>query len=171
VDRIAADGSTVLQSSVATGPGFSRSLRWVNTSTSEVNTESIRIRSTGCTTNCGTDDVYGIHAFETTYSVPRFNNAGTQVTVLLLQNPTNYTISGNVYFWDTTGALSGQQAFTLAAKALTVLNTATVVPGVGGAVTVAHNGRYGDLSGKTVALEPATGFSFDSPMLPRLKVN
>ena len=52
-----------------------------------------------------------------------------------------------------------------------MLNTATVAPGVGGSVTVAHDGRYGDLAGKTVALEPATGFSFDSPMLPRVKLN
>src|SRR4029450_11524436 len=37
--------------------------------------------------------------------------------------------------------------------------------GQGGSVTIAHNARYGDLSGKTVALEPATGFSFDSPMV------
>jgi hypothetical protein len=40
------------------------------------------------------------------------------------------------------------------------------VAGQGGAITVSHDGRYGDLSGKTVALEPSTGFSFDSPMLP-----
>jgi len=33
-----------------------------------------------------------------------------------------------------------------------------------GTITVGHDGRYGDLSGKAVALEPATGFSFDSPM-------
>ena len=51
-----------------------------------------------------------------------------------------------------------------------MLNTATVAPGVGGSVTVAHDGRFGDLAGKTVALEPATGFSFDSPMLPRIKL-
>jgi hypothetical protein len=43
-----------------------------------------------------------------------------------------------------------------------------VVPGVGGALTIANDGRYGDLSGKTVALEPSTGFSFDSPMIPRV---
>jgi len=171
VQRIASDGSSVVQSSLPTGPGFSRSLRWENTAANEVNDQSIRVRSTGCTTNCGTDDVYGIHAFETTYSIPRFNNAGTQVTVLLLQNPTNYDITGNVYFWNATGGLTATVPFTLTAKQLTVLNTATAAPGVGGAVTVSHNGRYGDLSGKTVALEPATGFSFDSPMLPRLKIN
>ena len=51
------------------------------------------------------DDVYRIRAYETTYSVPRFNNAGTQTTVLILQNPAAYPISGNIYFWSTSGAL------------------------------------------------------------------
>jgi hypothetical protein len=171
VDRIGADGTTVVSSSVPTGPGFSRSLRWTNTTSGEVNTETVRVRSGQCTTGCGADDVYQIHAFETTYSVPRFNNAGTQITVLLLQNPTNYDINGTVYFWNTGGGLVGSQAFTLTAKEVLVLNTAGIAPGVGGAITVANDGRYGDLSGKTVALEPATGFSFDSPMLPRVKVN
>ena len=172
VDRLAPDGATVLQSSQPTGPGFSRSLRWFNGTTGEVNAETIRVSSTVCGAGCGPDDVYNIHAFETTYSVPRFNNAGTQVTVLLLQNPTNYDINGEVYFWDAAGAPTGAPvAFSLSPKELIVLNTSTVAPGVGGAVTVANDGRYGDLSGKTVALEPATGFSFDSPMLPRVKVN
>ena len=40
---------------------------------------------------------------------------------------------------------------------------------MGGSVTIANDGRYGDLSAKTVALEPATGFSFDSPALPRIR--
>ena len=49
-----------------------------------------------------------------------------------------------------------------------VLPTSTVAARDQRGVTVVHNGRYGDLSGKTVALEPATGFSFDSPMIPRV---
>jgi hypothetical protein len=53
-------------------------------------------------------------------------------------------------------------------KELMVLNTAPITGAIGGAVTISHDGRYGDLSGKTVALEPSTGFSFDSPMLPRV---
>jgi hypothetical protein len=52
---------------------------------------------------------------------------------------------------------------------LLVLNTANSVNGVSGSMTVVHDGRYGDLSGKSVALEIATGFSFDSPMLPRAR--
>jgi hypothetical protein len=168
LDRVSAAG-TVIQASQAVGVGYTRSLRWANTGAAEVNTEFIRVTSAGCTTQCGADDVYRIRFAETTYSVPRFNNFGSQITVLLLQNPTNYSINATVYFWDTTGNIIGTGTpFTLAAKSLVVFNTATAAPGVGGAVTIAHNGRYGDLSGKTVALEPATGFSFDSPMLPRV---
>ena len=39
--------------------------------------------------------------------------------------------------------------------------------GQSGAVTVVHDGRYGELTGKTVALEGATGFSFDAIFTPR----
>jgi len=55
----------------------------------------------------------------------------------------------------------------LQAHASLVLNTSTVsgVAGQSGSITVSYRGGYGVLSGKAVALEPATGFSFDSPML------
>jgi hypothetical protein len=171
VTRVVQGTTTALQTSQAVGVGFTRSIRWRNTTAAENNNEAIRVTSGQCTTNCGPDDVYFIRGYETTYSVPRFNNSGTQVTVLLLQNPTNYTITGDIYFWDTSGTLLATQPFTLSGKQLQVLNTATVpnANGVGGAVTIAHDGRYGDLSAKTVALEPATGFSFDSPALPRIR--
>jgi len=168
LDRIGSDGTTVAQSAVAVGVGYTRSLRWRNDLSTAVDNEFIRVMSGSCTTDCGPDDVYRVRAAETTYAIPRFNNAGTQVTILLLQNPTNYTINGNVYFWDPSGTLITTQPFTLTGKNLLVLNTGTVAPGVSGAATVNHDGRYGDLSGKTVALEPSTGFSFDSPMLPRV---
>ena len=48
-----------------------------------------------------------------------------------------------------------------------VLDTAAVVPGASGSLTVAHDGPYGGLVGKAVALEPSTGFSFDTPLEPR----
>jgi len=173
VALVAPDGTTIIQNSDGMSIlNFSRTLRWVNTTAGEVTNEFVRVRSVGCTTNCGPDDVYVIRAYETTYSIPRFNNSGTQITVLLLQNPTsNYVINPTIYFWDSTGALIGTSSASLLPKELLVLNTATVAPGVGGSVTVVHDGQYGALSGKTVALEPATGFSFDSPMLPRVKVN
>jgi hypothetical protein len=49
------------------------------------------------------------------------------------------------------------------------LNTASV-PGVAGqsdTITVTHTGRQGDLAGKTVSLDPASGFSFDTLMVPK----
>ena len=168
VTRTNSSGSTVLQTSDPVGVGYSRSLRWTNASSNEINVERIHVTSGSCTTDCGADDVYRLRAYETTYAVPRFNNSGTQVTVLLLQNPTNYTITGTVYFWAAAGTAAGTAPINLAPKALQVLATQTVAPGTSGALTVAHTGRYGDLSGKTVALEPATGFSFDSPMIPRV---
>lgn len=171
LERIASDGTTVLQGSLPIGTGSSRSLRWRNTTSAQVEGETVRVRSAGCGTDCGPDDVYRIRAYETTYSVPRFNNAGTQITVLVLQNPTSYPISGEVYFRITSGTLVAVQPFALSPKETLVLNTAAVAGanGVSGGLTIAHDGRYGDLSGKTVALEPATGFSFDSALDPRLR--
>jgi hypothetical protein len=34
-------------------------------------------------------------------------------------------------------------------------------------VTVTHDGRYGSLVGKAVAIEPSSGFSFDTPLTIR----
>jgi hypothetical protein len=170
VQRVASDGVTVLQTAapITVGLNYSQSLRFINTTSAPIDDQYVRVVSSGCTTDCGSDDVYRLRAFETTESIPRFNNSASQITVLLVQNPSGYQINGNVYFWSTGGSLTGQQSFSLPAKNTLVLNTSTVVPGASGAITIANDGRYGDLSGKTVALEPATGFSFDSPMVPRV---
>ena len=96
LERIDADAVTVLQTGVATSSGLnmSQSLRFVNAEGFEVDGQFIRVRSTACTTDCGPDDTYRIRAFETTYAIPRFNNAGSQVTVLLVQNPTDDPVAG-----------------------------------------------------------------------------
>jgi hypothetical protein len=110
-----------------------------------------------------------VRAYNTTYAIPRFNNSSTQITVLLLQNPASYPVNGRVYFWGPGGALLHEQPFTAAARGAFNLIT-TQVPGlvgVSGTITVVTDGRYGDLAGKAVAVEPASGFSFDSPLLPR----
>jgi uncharacterized repeat protein (TIGR01451 family) len=167
LDRVGPDGSTVLQAAQPVGAGPVRSLRVVNATSAAVDEQRIRVRSASCTSDCGTDDTYRLRVRETTARVPRFNNAGTQVTVLLLQNVSGVPVSGTVYFWDASGAAAGEEPVSLAPRALLVLNTGAVVPGAGGSITVVHDGPYGALAGKTVALEPATGFSFDSPLQPR----
>jgi parallel beta-helix repeat protein len=170
LDRLAGNNATVLQSGGPVAVAGSLSLRWENTTSLTVVNQHVRVDG-ACAAACGSDDVYRIRAFETTYSIPRFNNAGSQVTVLLLQNPAAYTVTGNIWFWSTSGTLLGSRAFTLPARQALVLNTASVAgaAGQGGTITVSHDGRYGDLSGKTVALEPSTGFSFDSPMTARAR--
>lgn len=167
LDRTDAAG-VVQQSSTAPGLGFSRSIRFFNNTAAADDTDRLKVTSGSCTTTCTANDVYRIRFYETTYSVPRFNNSGTQVTVLVLQNPASYTITGTIRFWAANGTLTASNAFSLPAKNILVLATQTVAPGTSGAITITNDGRFGDLSGKTVALEPATGFSFDSPMIPRI---
>ena len=80
-------------------------------------------------------------------------------------------IVGHIYFLLPSGAWAADDAFSLGPKQTAVINTAGVpgVNGVSGAIRIAHNGRYASLVGKTVALEPATGFSFDSALEARPK--
>jgi hypothetical protein len=169
--RLDAAGATILQMSedanVGTaGLGFSSALRWQNTSTA-IDQQFLRVESAFCGTDCGAEHQYHIRFYETTVSVPRFNNAGGQVTVLIVQNSTGWTrpIAGTVYFHNAAGTLVGSTTFSLPANAALVLNTGTVpgVAGVSGTIKVAHDDGYGNLAIKSVALEPATGFSFDSP--------
>jgi hypothetical protein len=49
------------------------------------------------------------------------------------------------------------------------VNTATLpgLPGERGSVSVASDAPFGALVGKTSAVEPALGFSFDTPLRPR----
>jgi parallel beta-helix repeat protein len=168
LQRLAGDNVGILQTADPVAVGDTVRLSWENTTALTVGNQHIRVDG-ACVTPCGADDVYRVRAFETTYSIPRFNNVGSQVTVLLLQNPAGYTIHGHAWFWNGSGGLLGMQPFTLLSKEMLVLNTATVpgVAGEGGTITVSHDGRFGDLAGKTVALEPSTGFSFDSPMSAR----
>lgn len=166
VDNLAAP----LQSSVdvSTGLGNAQALRFINNTASFVTDQFIRVANAACGTACGTDDAYRIQMRETTIRVSRFNNSGTQVTVLLIQNATDLPIEVRAHFWNTTGGQVATYSLPkpgapLAPRALHVLNTATIAAGVGGHITIAHDGPHGGLNVKSVALEPATGFSFDTP--------
>ena len=166
--RLAGDLSTVLQMSAPVGLGTARRLAVVN-STAATETDYVEVRSLGCTTACGADDVYRISARETTVAAPRFNNTGGQVTVVLLQERAGVTNTGTIWFWSAAGTLLGSQPFSLTPRQNLVLNSTIVagVAGQGGALTVTHDGPFGGLAGKAVALEPATGFSFDTPLESR----
>jgi hypothetical protein len=146
---------------------YAQTMRWENT-TAVSDRNFLRVRSASCNTTCDSNDQYTLRFWETSLAVPRFNNAGGQVTVLLVQNPTVYAISGNAFLWDGGGGLIVHAPFSIPAHGLFTLNTASVAPSVGGSITITHDGRYGDLTGKAVALEPTTGFSFDTPLVPRI---
>jgi uncharacterized repeat protein (TIGR01451 family) len=169
LERIGSDGFSVVQSSKPLGTGRSRSLRWENAGPAPVDDETVRVRSESCTTDCGPDDVYRLRAYETTCVVPRFNNSATQLTVLLLKNASDAPVSGHVFFWGGTGSLLDTVEFALVPQGVFLLNTSTrpALVGQSGSVTVTHDGRYGDLTGKTVAVESSTGFTFDTPLAPR----
>jgi FG-GAP-like repeat len=163
LELVAADGTTLLQSSSAAGSGASRSLRFENATSGPVLDRLVRVASQGCTTNCTPEDRYRLRAFETTLGVARLNNSSSQVTILLLQNPTPSAVTGHVWLWDSAGALAGSVPFTIAARGSFVLNTASVAPGMAGSLTVSHDAPYGSLAVKATALEPATGYTFDTP--------
>jgi hypothetical protein len=169
LERLAEDNSTVLQTGVPAGVGPARVLRWERRLAFGETRQHIRVRSTGCSTDCGADDAYRLRAYETTARIPRFNNAGTQGTVLLIQNASGGPVAANIDFWDTAGTLLATAPLTLGPRAVGVVNTLALEPlaGRSGSVSITHDGPYGALAGKAVALEPATGFSFDSPLTYR----
>jgi hypothetical protein len=139
------------------------SVRWLSTGDVDI---FARVRSGAIQ---GDRSLYEIQMFETTYSVPRFNNSATQQTVLVVQNTRADGVTGEVHFFDANGGAILSHPFTVGARGVLVLNTASLGPlaGRSGSLLVAHDGGYGALSGKAVALEPATGFTFDTQLVPR----
>ncbi len=163
VERVAGDNVTVLGTATPLGAGSSLSMRWKNALPAAVDNQHLRV-SAGCAGGCTADDSYRICLRETTGSSARFNNGGSQVTVLQVQNPASLPASGSVFFWSTGGVLFHEQPFTLAAHASLTLNTAGIpaLQARNGSITMAHDAPYGGLTGKAVAIESGTGFSFDS---------
>ncbi|MET0551964.1 MAG: Calx-beta domain-containing protein [Vicinamibacteria bacterium] len=166
LERLAEDNVTVLQAGVPAGTGSARTLRWQRRLPFEETHQHIRVRSTSCATDCGADDAYRLRAYETTVRIPRFNNSGSQGTVLVVQNRTGGAVDARVDFWGPQGTLLATAPLALAPRAVGVVNTLSLPALVGrsGSVSITHDGPYGALAGKAVALEPATGFSFDSPL-------
>jgi hypothetical protein len=112
---------------------------------------------------------YDIQLLDTTYQVPRFNNSATQVTAFLIQNATSFTVTGSVLFYAAAGgAPLHSEPLSVPVGGLRVFATSSIpaLAGVGGSATIVHDGGYGALAGKAVALEPATGFSFDTAFTP-----
>jgi hypothetical protein len=164
LERIAPDGTTVLQ---AAPPAFqARYLRWMNTGAFDESGERLRVSGASCGTSCGADDVYAIRVRETTVYVPRFNNSGTQGTVLILQGaPAHQAVEVRMVFRSVAGALLHTITTQVPFEGGAVFNLSAVpqLAGQSGHAIIGHNGGYGGLVVKAVAVEPATGFTFDTP--------
>ena len=167
-DRVNSGGTVLTADAAVPGGTISRSLRWQNATATAV-TNFVRVAGSVCGTACTTCDQYTIRFRETTAVIPRFNNSGTQVTVLIIANPTNYTINGTIHYWSAAAnTLLATQALSMQPRDVDILSAPAGAQGQGGFITITNTGRYGDLTGKAVALEPSTGFSFDSPMIYKL---
>jgi hypothetical protein len=129
--------------------------------------DQIRVRSQSCGSSCSEDDRYRVRAYETTLSVARFNNTGGQATILLIQNTTGTVVQSRISFWHPSGTLLMEVLLPVPARGVTVVPTAQYWASGSGSLTIAHDAPYGALVGKVVALEPATGFSFDTPLTAR----
>jgi len=189
--------------------GYSRTLTFYNDTATAIDNRYIHVKSGGCTTTCTAKDVYRIRFFDTTLSLARFNNTGTQETYVILQNPTNYTIKARVHYFGQTGdCLCKSSLMTLTRRADAVIdddftggsvtcpdsadslchvceedNTDSCevcagipevcgdpedVEGLVGHALVLSDTRYGDLSAKGSALDPAgTLWEFDTEMPAR----
>lgn len=160
--------TTVVQNSVQL-QGYSAALRWQN-ATSTTENQWIRVSGASCTTACSANDQYRFRFYETTYSLPRFNNSGGQVTVLNVASMVPFSCSATFHFYNNAGTFLGSTTNTFTARELFVSNTSTLgfASGQSGSIIISHTCGYGGLSGKAVALEPSTGFTFDTLIQGRI---
>jgi hypothetical protein len=161
------DPSQVVQQDAAVlEEGGVLALRWLNPGAAD-ETHFVRVRGAACGATCSTSDTYRARFYDSTYTIPRFNNSGTQATVLLIQNATDRSCSLTAFFMSDAGSMVANPTFPLEPRRLLVLASASVAPDRSGSVRLAHTCGFGGLSGKAVSVEPATGFTFDTPMLHR----
>jgi hypothetical protein len=162
-------GGAVVPSMGLGSSGSARVLYFRNESAAPINDEYIRVSNAACLAACTANEQYRIRLFDTTYGVPRFNNSATQITILIVQNTSDRNVYMNAFFFDANGTFLGVHSRDIPAFGAATINTTTVpgVAGQSGSIIVQNDGRYGVLTGKAVALEPATGFTFDTLMVAR----
>lgn len=167
VQRLDANGA-IVDNAIVSDAGGVLSLAWLRGGGAAPDTNFVRVQGASCGTTCNELDSYRARYYDTTYTIPRFNNSGTQATVLLVQNASDRTCTVTFWFMSTAGTLLNVTfGGAVNPSGLLVLNTVASVPNQAGSVRIGHTCGYGGLSGKAVSLEPATGFTFDTPVLHR----
>jgi len=167
MDRVQVTTLTVLTAGV--GDEFAnlrgQAVRWI-AGPSQPDSEYLRL--TGPPSFAQPAVPYVVELHDTTYAIPRWNNSATQSTIFLIHNNRPLPVTGNIDFFGASGTLVHTVALSVPANGLQVLNTGAVpqLAGMSGAARVAHTGGRGALSGKAVAVEPGSGFTFDTAMTP-----
>lgn len=170
LERVALDGTTVLQSATGVGAGPVRSLRFANATSSVIDDQTIRVRSGTWPFGGDASDQYRLRAYDTTYTAARFASAGTRQTVLVVQNPTSSPVALAARFWSEAGVLLATRTPpALAPRASTEIHTAEIpeLAGTSGSITIENDAPYAALAGTAAVLEPLTGFAFAAPLQPR----
>ncbi|MET0556289.1 MAG: ELWxxDGT repeat protein [Vicinamibacteria bacterium] len=164
--EVLARDMTVIDWAVPTGVGHALSARMMGSSSPSMPTVQryLRVRSAGCTTDCGADDTYRIRLRETTGRVARFNQTGGQRTFMILHNTTGEFVETEVHWRRADGTFAGANLVSMSPRATMVLPAPETAQGTAGSILVMHKGPLGALAGKAVALEEATGLAFDTPM-------
>lgn len=160
--RVAQTGA-VLQNASEHDLGFALRLRWSQDASAD--TQLVRVRGAACGTGCTSSDRYRIRFRETTYTVPRFNNTATQSTVLFFQNLTARACNYTYYLITSAGVISVGGG--LSPFLVNRFDTSLAAPNQSGSIRITQSCGYGAFGGKAVAVEPATGFAFDTPVRHR----
>ena len=131
----------------------------------------VRVQGAACGVTCTSADQYRIRFYDTTLRLSRFNNTGGQVSVLIVQNPTRHQVSVNGYAFGAAGNALGYFLSFLEPYEVQTLNLAAVSGGAlankSGGIQLLNSAGYGELAGKAVVMDPATGFVFESPLTYR----
>jgi hypothetical protein len=163
----------LLQTGVQVGVGPVQHVAWDDSALPALG--RLRVYSLGCP-GCTTEDQYRIQFFDTTCVIPRFNNSATQVTVMVLQNaapsygvPPVTNVTGHYWLLSASGVVlnPGSNTYSMAPGGTFVRNTLADAPGGSGSIVITNDSGYGAVTGKAVAVEPATGFTFDTALTCR----
>jgi hypothetical protein len=163
------ENGTVVPSNALGASGSARVLYFRNETATVKDADRIRVANPLCAGACLATEQYRIRLFDTTYGISRFNNSASQITVLVIQNTSDRVVYFNAHFFTGDGTGLNTYSQNISPFGTVVLNTSTVVgvAGQSGSIIIANDGRYGVLTGKAVALEPSTGFAFDTLMVAR----
>lgn len=162
------DPSSEYTWSSALGTGTARSLRWIVPRfvwpPVRIDEMFVQVKRGLCGMSCTAADTYRLRFYETTVTIPRFNNTNGLKTVLVLNNASDRPLNGEIYSWDElTSGEPSYLPFSLNARETFVLDLSTDfrTDSKAGFIAIAHTGGYGTLTGKAVILDASSGTAQD----------